>query len=120
MNKYKGWSFCGLFCGSTVIFGEGGSVLNKYKFGNALFDVRGGCFVITHYSFVCNVSHTRLANCKSNKSHALIKIPLFLKQQEGVCVCVMFHIECSKANCKLNKSLTQKCLLRSVLRYTLV
>ena len=107
MNKYKLWSFCGLLCGSTLFFWVWGSVLNKI--GNALFAVRGGCFVITHYSLVCNVSYTRLlkANCKLNKSHTSIKIPIFLKQQEGVCVCVMFHIECSKANCELNKSLTQ-------------
>ena len=38
--------------GSFVVvhffFGVGGSVLNKYKFGNALFEVIGGCFVIIH------------------------------------------------------------------------
>ena len=60
------------------------------------------------------------ANCKSNKSHALNKIPLFLKQQEGafvttaVCVSVMFHIAFSKTNCKSNKSLTQNLSLQAV------
>ena len=55
----------GQFVGSFVVvhflFGVGGSVLNKYNFGNALFELIGGVFC--HYSLqtcVCNVSYTRL------------------------------------------------------------
>ena len=75
----------GFFVVVHFLSGVGGSVLNKYKFGNALFEVIGGCFVIIHYRFVCATFHIKgsMANCKSNKSHAYVKIPLFVKQQEG-------------------------------------